>query len=119
MKNKTPIIRKSDLRLKKTAAFMLTFLFITGLNAVDAAYSEMMGDTGLLSLQARRIDQDNVIFSLLGKEKKVNITNVKITADVIQDRAVDILEEFSAGAREFLGLPEWPRKDLPFESKIL
>ncbi|MDD2216195.1 MAG: hypothetical protein PHE41_06475 [Eubacteriales bacterium] len=79
---------------KKLAVFILTLSFIIGLVIVDEAYSDMMGKVGVLSLQTRRVDQDWVTFSLLGKEYKVNMTDMQSKWDYLfeqeEERAKDL-----------------------------
>lgn len=110
---------KAKLRLEKAVVFLLTFYFVIGLVTVDQAYSEMLGKPGALSLQTSRIDRDRVIFSLLGEEVTINVTDVKQTIDQIEDGVVEVLEDVSVKARELLNIPAWPRKELHFQSKIL
>lgn len=111
--------QKNRLRFKKAVVFAMTVLFMFGLVAVDGAYSEMMGKEGVLSLQTRRVDHDNVRFSLLGQQAEINVTDMRMTLDDIKDEAVDFLEDVSANVRKLLGIPAWPRDDLPFEYRIL
>lgn len=111
--------KETKFRLKKVAVFILTFSFVVGLVAVDEAYSEIMGKAGVLSLQTRRTDQDCVTFSLLGEETIINVSDVEAKIGRFQNQGANVLEDFSDTIREYLGLGEWPRKDLPFQSKIL
>ncbi|NLP30899.1 MAG: hypothetical protein GX363_07220 [Clostridiales bacterium] len=105
--------------IKKMSVFFLIFFFIVGLVTVDEAYSEIMGTTGQLSLQIRRLDQDKVIFSLFGKESIVNVSKVEEKIDDIQTRAYFFLEDLTGRVRTLLGFEEWPREDIPFASKTL
>lgn len=111
--------KKFLLRLKKVCVFFIVFMFVIGLVAVDEAYSDIMGTTGELSLHARRLDQDKVSISLLGKETTLNMTEVEDKIVEVQNRGTDILEDVAKGIRSYLGFEEWPREDLPFTSKIL
>ncbi|NLY70071.1 MAG: hypothetical protein GX076_00035 [Clostridiales bacterium] len=105
--------------IKKVSVFFLVFFFVVGLVAVDEAYSEVMGTTGQLSLQIRRLDQNQVMFSLFGKESIVNVTEVEEKINDIQTSAYIFLEDLTGSIRTFLGFEEWPREDIPFASKTL
>lgn len=105
--------------MKKALIFLLVSLFLFGLTAVDESYSSMMGRVGSLSLQTRRIDSDRVRFSMLGMEREANMTEAVQAASEFREKAVFFLDRAVGQAREWLGMEEWPRKDLPFESKVL
>ena len=105
--------------IKKVSVFFLVFFFVVGLVAVDEAYSEVMGTTGQLSLQIRSLDQNQVMFSLFGKESIVNVTEVEEKINDIQTSAYIFLEDLTGSIRTFLGFEEWPREDIPFASKTL
>jgi hypothetical protein len=110
---------KNIFRLKKAAVFVVTFCFVVGLVTVDEAYSEIMGKPGIMSIQTRKIDSEHVTFSLLGEEATINVSDVETAINEIQGKGVSLLEEFTLTIRELVGLAEWPRKELPFQSKIL
>lgn len=65
---------------RQSAVFMVTLFFLVGLVVVDEAYSEMLGRTGILSLQVRRLDETQLRFDYLGQSFTVSLpmkTNVE------------------------------------------
>lgn len=105
--------------MKRIVLFFMVSLFLIALSEVDDSCSSMMGLESHLSLQTRRIDQDHVRFSLLGKEREANMKEIEQAAEEVRDQAVAVLEQGAGRIREWLGFGVWPRKDLPFEAKVL
>lgn len=88
------------MRKKKLVIFTLALFFMIGLVTVDEAYSDMMGKEGMLSLQTRRLDQNWVTISILGKECKVNMTEMQ--------------SKWESKWNYFFKQEKEPAKDLPF-----
>lgn len=103
--------------------FLLVFAGTVGILKVDAAYSDMMDQEGILGLTVRRVDEENIRISALGMSEKVNmeevITETEESWTQVQETVVSALDSFSASARHLLGLSDLPKQqDDPLRSVV-
>lgn len=64
-------------RGKKLALFLIVFLFLVGLAAVDGSYADMMHKDGSLTLQVKRVDENCISLSLFGQTREVNLLELE------------------------------------------
>ncbi len=120
-------LEKSLLRKKKAAVFLLVFFFYMGLAAVDTACTEMTRHSGALTLQSRRIDEDHVQVSFLGRETTVNTAWIALEVSRMKEsaaEAVSVLTKMATGRGDNKPPQDDDNKprqnrELPFPSQTL
>lgn len=73
---------------------------------VDAAYSDMMDRDGMLSLELRRVDEENIKISAFGMSGEINAEDAAEEWQAIQARVTDALDSAAGSVRTLLGLSD-------------
>lgn len=93
-------------RGQKFLLFLLVFAGTVGVLQVDGAYSNMMDREGTLSLELRRVDEENIRISAFGGSKEINGAEVAAEWERIQAGVTDTLDRAALSARRLLGLSD-------------
>jgi len=107
------------MRLKKLVIFVLVFAAVYGFTAVDEAYSEMMDQTGQISLHVRRVNSDYVTFSMFGQTLAVNTKDLEQKWENVNRVVTANLDIAVSEIQDFLGMEEPKRDYTVFKTEIL
>ena len=107
------------MRLKKLLVFILVFATVYGFTAVDEAYSDMMDQTGKVSLHVRRVNSEYVTLSMFGQTAAINTKELNENWGKINNTVTANLDLAVAEIQDFLGIKEPERDYSVFKTEIL